>query len=318
MRCLVTGASGFLGSHLTRELIRRGHAVTLLLRPGSNVGLIEDCLGVSRVVYGDLQNLLGLQSALAEEQVDAAFHLAWFGVTAEHRNDPRQLTWNVKGSLDLWEILHESNCKTWIGLGSQAEYGPQSGVLNEDTPVNPKTAYGVAKLSVGLLTRQLCELANMRYVWLRLLSAYGPCDDERHMIPLVMRALIEKEKPSVTAGGQRWDYIYVSDAVDALCSVLEGSAEGVFALGSGVAVPLRKTIELLRDIMDSNLEIGFGEIPYAPDQVMHLEADITRLRAATGWTPKISLEEGLQRTVNWYRSYSPENVFLKNKVGSRS
>lgn len=302
MRCLVTGASGFLGSHLTRELIRRGHAVTLLLRPTSNPSLIEDCLSQTRIVYGDLQNLSSLQSELAHDPVDAAFHLAWFGVAGEHRNAPQQLTQNVKGSLDLWEILRDSDCKTWIGLGSQAEYGPHAGVLCSDTPTNPTTAYGVAKLSVGLLTRQLCALGAMRYVWLRLLSAYGPGDDERHMIPGLIRAWMKKERPRVTAGGQMWDYIYVSDAVDALCAVLESSAEGVFPLGSGAPVPLRKTMELLRDIVDSNLEIGFGELPYAPDQVMHLEADITRLQAATGWSPKIALQDGLQRTVDWYRT----------------
>ncbi len=301
MRCLVTGASGFLGSHLTRELLRRGHAVTILLRPTSSTDAIQDCLGAVRVVEGDLQDFSKLQDALANEPVDAAFHLAWYGVTAKDRNDPRQITHNVKGSLDLWEMLHQSGCSTWIGLGSQAEYGPHDGILREDTPTNPKTAYGVAKLAVGHLTQQLCSLADMRYIWLRLLSVYGPGDDERHMIPGMIRALMAQQKPRVTAGEQLWDYIYVSDAVEAFCAVLESSASGVLNVGSGSAAPLRKTMELLRDRIDPHLEIGFGEIPYATNQVMHLEADIGRLRAATGWEPKVSLEEGLRRTVEWYK-----------------
>jgi nucleoside-diphosphate-sugar epimerase len=302
MRCLVTGASGFLGSHLTRELVRRGHIVTILLRPTSKTLLIDNYLGAVRVVYGEMQNLSGLKKALDSEPVDAAFHLAWYGVTAKDRNDSRQITHNVKGSLDLWEILHQSGCSTWIGLGSQAEYGPHAGVLREDTVTNPKTAYGVAKLAVGQLTQQLCTLADMRYIWLRLLSAYGPGDDENHMIPSMIRALMAGQKPRVTAGEQLWDYIYVTDAVEAFCALLESSASGVLNVGSGSATPLRKTMELLRDRIDPNLEIGFGEIPYATDQVMHLEADISRLRAATGWEPKVSLEEGLRRTVEWYKT----------------
>ena len=301
MRCLVTGASGFLGSHLTRELVRRGHAVTILLRPTSRTDVIQDCLDAVRVVYGDLQDFSKLQDALASEPVDAVFHLAWYGVTAKDRNDPRQITHNVKGSLDLWEILHAANCKAWLGLGSQAEYGPYNGLLREDIPTNPQTAYGVAKLAVGHLTQQLCSLADMRYVWLRLLSAYGPGDDERHMIPSMIRALLAGQKPRVTAGEQLWDYIYVSDAVEAFCAVLESSASGVLNVGSGSAAPLRKTMEIIRNQIDQTLEIGFGEIPYAVDQVMHLEADISRLRAATGWEPKVSLEEGLRRTVEWYK-----------------
>ena len=98
-----------------------------------------------------------------------------------------------------------------------------------------------------------------------------------------------------------WDYIYVDDAVAALCAVLESQASGCFHLGSGTAVRLRGVMEQIRDFIDPALEIGFGEVPYAPDQVMHLQADIRRLRAATGWEPQIPLAEGLRRTVDWYR-----------------
>lgn len=301
MRCLVTGASGFLGSHLTRALLQRGHVVTVLMRKSSRTDLLQDCLGSVRIVYGDLQNLHALQFALASEPVEAAFHLAWQGVTAEHRNDPRQITENVKGSLNVWELLRQTGCRTWIGLGSQAEYGPHAGVLREDTPTHPKTTYGVAKLAVGHLTQQLCSLTEMRYVWVRLLSAYGPGDDERHMIPSLASALLAGQRPRVTAGEQMWDYIYVEDAVAALCAMLESDAAGVFPLGSGTAVRLRSVIERIRDSMDPALQIGFGEVPYAPDQVMHLEADISRLKIATGWEPKVSLEEGLRRTVEWHK-----------------
>ncbi len=281
--------------------MQRGHRVTVLLRTTSHTEMMQDCLQSARIVYGDLQNLLALQSALASEPVEAVFHLAWQGVTAEYRNNPQQLTSNVKGTLDLWECAHATGCTTWIGLGSQAEYGPQNGILREDTPTHPKTSYGVAKLCVGQLTQQLCAVGSMRYAWLRLLSAYGPGDDERHMIPSVTRALLAGSRPSVTAGEQMWDYIYVDDAVAALCSVLESSASGVFNLGSGTAIRLRTVIEHLRDYIDPALEIGFGEVPYAADQVMHLEADISRLRAATGWDPKVSLPDGLRRTVEWHK-----------------
>ena len=79
-------------------------------------------------------------------------------------------------------------------------------------------------------------------------------------------------------------------------------ATGIFNLGSGIACPLREVITLIRDMIDPHLEIGFGEIPYSPNQVMHLEADISKLQTATGWKPETSLAEGLRRTVEWYRS----------------
>lgn len=297
MRSLVTGASGFLGTHLTRELVKRGHRVTVLLRAGSRTGFLDGIEGSVRVVRGDLDDLRELSRALKDEAVDAVVHLAWHGVTAGFRDDPRQITCNVRGSLNLWEIAAEAGCRSWLGLGSQAEYGLTKERLSEDAQELPVTTYGVAKLCLGRLTEQLCRGAGMRYAWVRLFSAYGPGDDERHMIPSVIRTLLDGQRPRVTAGDQLWDYLYVEDAVSALCAVLESDAGGVFNLGSGITVRLRTVIEMIRDLIGPSLAIGFGEIPYTKDQVMYLCADLRRLEVATGWKPRVTLEKGLRWTV---------------------
>ena len=101
-----------------------------------------------------------------------AIHLAWFGVTAEFRNSPQQISQNLVSTLAIWEGARSAGCKVWVGLGSQAEYGPPSGILREDMCPHPVTAYGVAKLAAGMATAKMSELAGIRHVWLRLLSAY--------------------------------------------------------------------------------------------------------------------------------------------------
>jgi nucleoside-diphosphate-sugar epimerase len=165
----------------------------------------------------------------------------------------------------------------------------------------PVTAYGVAKLAAGLSTAKMSELAGIRHVWLRLLSAYGPGDDVRHLLPSVILDLLARKKPALTLGEQVWDYLYVDDAATAICAVLEHQVAGVFNLASGTTATIRSIVEQIRDLIDRSLPIGFGEIPYRSDQVMHLEADITRLTSATGWRPAVGLDRGLQRTVEWYR-----------------
>jgi nucleoside-diphosphate-sugar epimerase len=302
MRCLVTGASGFLGSHLVRELLARQHSVVVLLRPGSHTERLQDCLSRVSIVHGSLEDTSELLRTLQHEPVDATFHLAWSGVTAEHRNGIEQVTKNVIHSLELWEVLHNIGCKVFIGVGSQAEYGPHPGVLREDMPMAPVTAYGSAKLALGILLKQLCAVAEMRFVWLRLFSAYGPGDDERHMVPSLIRALMRREKPALTAGDQVWDYLYVTDVANALCASLESNAAGVFNLGSGISCILREFISQVRDNIDPALPLGFGEVPYRCDQVMNLSADVSRLKAATGWMPAISLPKGTRKTVEWYRN----------------
>jgi nucleoside-diphosphate-sugar epimerase len=142
----------------------------------------------------------------------------------------------------------------------------------------------------------------MRFAWLRLFSAYGPMDDSGWMIPSLIQQLLRRERPLLTAGTQLWDYLYVADAARAIAQVaLTPQASGMFNLGSGRPETIRSVAERIRDAIDPKLPLGLGEVPFRPDQVMHLEADIGRLRATTGWSPEIDLNEGLRRTIAWFR-----------------
>jgi UDP-glucose 4-epimerase len=294
-----------------RHLLQRGHEVAVLLRPNSNPSRLNALLDQVKVVPGDLSNPEALRSAIARQPVDAVAHLAWWGVTAEHRNSPLQISQNLAGTLAVWEAAHAAGCKVWLGLGSQAEYGPHSGVLREDLCPNPVTAYGVAKLAAGMTSAKMSELAGMRHIWLRLLSAYGPGDDEKHMLPSLILDLLARKKPALTLGEQLWDYLYVDDAAAAMCEVLEQPAEGVFNLSSGSAVTLRSVVELVRDTIDPALPLGFGDVPYRPDQVMHLEGDISRLNQVTGWRSTTSLQVGIRQTVEWYRERPQRDRFAR-------
>lgn len=303
MRCLVTGASGHLGSILTRRLIAEGAEVAVLVRPQSDLWRLRDALNQVAVLHADLADLAPVREALAAVAPEIVFHLAWYGVTSDYRDDPEQITRNVTGSLELLRLARSAGCRRWVGLGSQAEYGHYAGVLTEGLPAHPVTAYGVAKLCVGLLTQKLGVLLGMRVVWLRLLATYGPGDDERHLIPATIRTLLAGEKPTLTLGEQRWDYLYVEDAAEAIYrAATNDAADGVYNLGSGETRTIRDIVERIRDLIDPALPLGFGDIPYRPDQVMHLQADISRLQIATGWAPQTGLDEGLRRTVDWYRS----------------
>jgi len=314
MRCLVTGASGFLGSHLVRQLLKRGHSVTVLMRGELQARRVGDWLDRVRVVQGSLESTESLREKLAHETIDVFFHLAWFGVTAEYRNDTEQISKNVVGCLRLWELARDIGCKHWIGIGSQAEYGPSKEVLHEDLAPRPVTAYGVAKLTSGMLTGKMSEMAGIRHTWVRLLAIYGPGDDPRHLIPTVIQTLCAGRKPPLTKGEQKWDYLYVEDAAKALSLIAEAGVAGTLNLGFGKTVVLRRLVERIRDLVNPHLALGFGDVPYRADQVMRLEADISRLQSATGWNPETSLQEGLRRTVEWFRSENAENCRLVEKV----
>lgn len=306
-RCLVTGATGHVGAALTHRLLADGCEVAVLVRPESDLWRIGDVQDQVTLIRGALGDLDSAREPLRAWQPDTAFHLAWGGVTGAFRNDTAQITQNVSGSLELLDAVREAGCRCWVGVGSQAEYGAVDGLLREDLPTRPETAYGVAKRALGMLTEKLCAMTGMRWVWVRLLATYGPKDDPRHLLPAVITQLLDGQAPQLTPGAQRWDYLYIDDAAEALARLaLDTDAAGVFNLGSGEAHTVRSLTETVRDLIDPALPLNFGAVPYRPDQVMHLQASIEALVSATGWRPRTGLAEGLARTVAWHREQPQE------------
>jgi UDP-glucose 4-epimerase len=302
-RVFVTGGTGFLGSYVLEHLQRLGNReIAVLIRPGSRASLGDDVLDGIRLIEGSLDDLDAMREELASFAPDTVVHCAWDGVGPNERDHPRQLR-NIHASIDLLSLAHEVGATHWIGMGSQAEYGPHLAAIRETDPTRPTTLYGACKLSVWHLGRLSAGRRGMRFVWLRIFSTYGPRDHLRWLIPYVIVSLLKGERPVLTEGRQLWDYVHVEDIAAAIVGVVDDvDAEGVYNVGSGRVVTVRRVVERIRDLIDPNLPIGFGELLYRPDQVMHLEADIGRLQRAIGWKPRIDLDEGLAATVEWYRA----------------
>jgi len=302
MRCLVTGASGFVGSHLVRKLVGDGHDVLAVVRKSSDLWRLEDVEGKVRFAYASLSDIRSIGNEIRQFKPDAAFHLSWTGGNCrKFVNDPSQVFENVPGSLDLVRLCHEAECTRYLFLGTSVEYDNYRQPVRETDPAEPTNLYGLAKLTTLQLSQALCAGYGMRFVGVRLFWAYGPMDDGLRMVPSVTAKPLVRERPSLTHGEQLWDFLYIDDVVAALITAATNdAAEGIFNLGSGAPISIRDLVSQIGDAIDPDLELGFGEVPYAADQVMHLEADISRLRAATGWSPKIDLHEGIRRTVEFY------------------
>jgi nucleoside-diphosphate-sugar epimerase len=303
VRALVTGASGHLGAALVHTLLAAGDSVAALVRPASDPWRLRGVMERVTLVRGDLDNPRAAAAAIREFAPEVVFHLAWWGVGRTERDAPEQVTRNVTGTLVLFEVAREAGCRCFVGTGSQAEYGPADGVLTEDTPAAPVTAYGTAKLATGMLLHALGAATGVRTVWLRLLAAYGPADEEARLIPSTLRALLAGERPALSAGMQPWDYLYVDDAAEALRAAALSEAVGTFVLASGAWPTVREWVERVRDEVDPALPLGFGESGAGP--VPGLRGDPARLCRATGWSPRTGMDEGVRRTVAWFQSHRP-------------
>lgn len=299
---VVTGPTGAIGIALCEKLLRENVTVYAVCRPGSS--RIKDLpkAAALHVVECDAKELATLPQKMEGVSVDAFFHFAWAHTIGQGRNDmPAQIE-NIQSTIDAVRAAKALGCQVFLGAGSQAEYGRVEGLLKSDTPAFPENGYGMAKLCAGQMSRVEAKALDIDHVWVRILSVYGPHDGPMTMISGTIRKLLAGERPALTAGIQRWDYLYAGDAADAFyLAACHGRDGAVYPLGSGQAMPLKDYIIQMRDAIDPALPLGLGEVPYGPLQVMHLQADISALQADTGFAPKTPFAEGIRRTMDWVK-----------------
>lgn len=302
MRVVITGPTGAIGISLIKECISHQIEVLAICRKGSKrLHRLPDSPFV-HVLELDLQEYQEFYPKETDKKYDVFYHFAWNGTIGDARNDMKLQHKNVGYALDAVNLAHRFGCHTFVGAGSQAEYGRAEGKLSPSTPVFPENGYGIAKLCAGQMTRIACHQLGMQHIWTRILSVYGPCDGEKTMVISTIRKLLAGEVPEFTKGEQKWDYLYCGDAAKAMRLIGEKGKDGkVYCIGSGSARPLSDYIEMMRDAIDPVAPLALGVIPYGKQQVMYLCADIDELKKDTGFEPEVDFEEGIRETIAWVR-----------------
>lgn len=296
-RAILTGATGAVGIALIKELVSHDVEVLAFCREGSkrNAQIPKHKLVTKK--YCSLSEMATVQNDTGKDY-DCFYHFAWEGTTGTARNDMYLQNQNVKYALDAVAAAKRFGCHTFIGAGSQAEYGRVEGVLKPDTPTFPEMGYGIGKLCAGQMTREYAHQLGMKHIWTRILTVYGPNDGAQSMVMSTINKLKNGEIPQFTKGEQMWDYLYSGDAAEAFRQLGECGVDGkIYVLGSGNARPLAEYIKVIRDIVKPNVEIALGALPYGDKQVMHLQADINELIKDTGWCPRTSFENGIKTIV---------------------
>ena len=181
-----------------------------------------------------------MQPALRAFRPETLVHVAWAGVSGGDRNDLRQIA-NIAATASLLEEAIAAGATSFVGFGSQAEYGRQGRKTDEKAPTEPTTLYGHSKLATCRVTEAMCRLREVRHAWLRVFSVYGPRDNAHWLIPSLIAKLQAGQVVDLTACEQIWDFLYIDDAAEAATAVVESpSASGVFNLGSGDGISIAR------------------------------------------------------------------------------
>ncbi len=297
-RVIITGATGAIGTALINELIENNIEVLVFARKGSSRNEKIPKSHLVTVKYCSLEDLADIQNDTGKTY-DVFYHFAWGATTGEGRNDMYLQNLNVKYSLDAIGAAKRFGCTTFIGAGSQAEYGRSETDLSANTPTFPEMGYGMAKLCAGQMTRMHAHRMGLKHIWVRILSVYGPGDGENSLVMFTVNKLLAGEAPKLTKGEQMWDYLYNADAARAFLAIGEKGIDGkTYVLGGGNARPLADYIKDIRDVVSPNGELLLGANPYPENQVMYLKADISELTQDTGWTPNKNFKDGIKEILN--------------------
>jgi UDP-glucose 4-epimerase len=303
MRVLVTGGAGFIGSHVSRVLLEAGHAVTVLdnLSNGHRAFLPP---GVA-FERGDLANEKRLPEWLRGQQ--AVIHLAALVPVGPSVERPvAYVQNNVVNTVRLLEAMRGAGVAKIVFSSSATVYGlPKRLPLSEDEPLGlAANPYGASKVACEAFLAAYHQLHGLDVAILRYFNPYGPnelCEPETHLVPNVIRAgLAGRPVPVYWKGEQVRDYIYVEDLARAHLDVLRLSGLNYFNVGTETGTRVREVIQIVTDILGHALRID--DLGERAGDVPALYATSARLRAATGWRAQVGLEEGLRRTVDYYRA----------------
>jgi nucleoside-diphosphate-sugar epimerase len=299
---LVTGASGFVGSHLARRLAGTGSDVHVFLRSSSDTRRLGDTSGRLTRHAADLTDPASIRAAVCRVRPRTIFHCASWGGHPGQTDEAAIFGTNLAGTFHLLAACAESGFDRFVHTGSSSEYGMKTAPMSEVDEPAAEDAYGASKAGATLWCRAIAASRKLPTVTLRLFSPFGPWDDPVRLIPAAARAFLEGRSPRLASPSGARDFVFIDDVVDAclLSATVPAAAGEIINVGSGRQATAGEVVEILSRLIPGAPKPAWGAISPRPGPSVWV-ADIGKARRLLGWEPKVPLEEGLRRTVEWMR-----------------
>ncbi|MDO7787424.1 NAD-dependent epimerase/dehydratase family protein [Desulforamulus aquiferis] len=303
-RVLVTGAGGFIGSHLVNRLAFDGLKVGALIRGRCRKEIIKPDPNIN-YISSDVLNFSKLGKEVKSFRPHLAFHLAgtrplggaWGTIQQAYQN-------NLTGTLNVLQALQENGCRAVIVVGSTSEYGPGPAPYKENQACQPSTAYGSSKQAATQLALLVAKMFGMPITVIRPTLVYGPGQGEKLFLSQLIKSLLANQPFAMTGGEQYRDFIYVDDVIEALwlAAATERGQGGVYNIGTGASITLREAANIVADQLGKAELLKVGVIPYSRDEQFAYCVDSTRAREILNWKPTTDFIPGVKKTIEWFIS----------------
>jgi UDP-glucuronate decarboxylase len=299
MRVLVTGAAGFIGSHVVAQLVEAGAEVLALVRPGSDLRRLAHRPPHARV-EGDLAEPDRFAAQVRAWRPDVCLHLAWY-VAPDVHAAPANLACIGHGT-GLLQLLDQVGCRRAVLVGTYLEYAASAEPLGEDALLAPQNLYAACKHALHVAGAAYARSRGLSLAWARLFNTYGPAEYDGPLVSHIVSRLTAGEPCPLGSGDHVRDYLHVEDVARALVAIAAAPVEGAVNVASGQPISVGEIARRLGDLLGRSDLLRFGALPEAPHQVTRASADVTRLRGATNFQPRYDIPTGLAQTVAWWRA----------------
>ncbi len=314
-RSLVTGGHGFIGSHLARGLLERGDSVTVLdVAPTESSALaLHGVAAEVEVFTGSIEDATLVGGILTTDQYDTVFHLAAQTLVGPAQRTPAAtFETNVRGTWTLLEACRAAEIPAVVVASSDKAYGPSEELpYREESELRPASPYEASKAAADVLARSYWRSHRLPVAVTRLANVYGGADlNFSRIVPEAVTAALDGRSPVIRSDGSpERDYLYVADAVSAYLAVESavgagGPAAGeAMNAGTGEAHSVRDVLELVAEAADTDLTPEWQGSGTPPGEIDRQFVDARKLKTMTGWRPGVAIEEGIAKTVAWYREH---------------
>lgn len=313
-RVLVTGGAGFVGANLVRRLLADGCAVSLLLRSQCDDWRLKDVIsecGRFPVRLDDGDSLAGIFRDVRPEWV---FHLAAYGNSSWHTDLGEMLAVNVASMHCLLRAARSVGVERFIHTGSSSEYGRKDHPMCEDERIDPDSLYAVTKAAATHLCR-MAATDGLPTITLRLFNVYGPYEDPRRLIPALVLHGLDGHLPPLVNPRIARDLVHVDDVVEALLCAAAAPRSGgvVYNAGTGVMWRLEDVVRVARSVLGITEEPHWGTMPDRSWDTSIWVADTALARRDLGWSARLTFENGLRQTVEWFRKNPEMEAYYRKK-----
>lgn len=297
---IITGANGFVGGALVRELLKYDYKIYALDREGCCGNLPED----PRVTFVpcDLAEMARLKDKLPAEDYDMFYHFAWVGSAGPARADTALQLQNAQWTVDSLRVAKELGCKRFICAGSIMEHETMAAAYTQGNKPGMGYIYGGGKLIAHVMCMSVAAQIGIDLIWPEITNAYGVGERSPRMVNTTIQKCIHGEAPQFTAGTQNYDFVYIDDVARAFRLIGEnGKPFHEYLIGSSTARPLKEFLLEMKASIAPDLDFIFGDIPFTGINLPLEKFDCSQTESDTGFRAEISFAEGCKRTMAWWK-----------------